>query len=264
MEEIELIDYLRVIYKRKWLIVILALVAIIVVGVVSLRMPKVYHAEAIISIGKVFDKTTLTPVSTPEEVMESLLFRYGSNSLNIDGREEGYSLKAELVRGTSFVKITVEGSDIVGAKDALKRVTDKVTEEHFEKTKVSIQPYEARLTRLEADVERIQKWVISAEKKLEKANPDKDYLFLLIMAQNYILQREDELRKIREDILFYRSLTDNLERYKTSLIGKIKTNKSPVRPKIKRNLLLAGAVGLMLSIFLAFFVEYVEKAKIGG
>jgi uncharacterized protein involved in exopolysaccharide biosynthesis len=39
--------------------------------------------------------------------------------------------------------------------------------------------------------------------------------------------------------------------------------KTPVgqRAEIKRNPLLAGAIGLILSVFVAFFLEYVRKAR---
>ncbi len=63
MEEdtIELVDYLRVIWKRKGLIIVGTLVCMVAGGVVNLRLPEIYRAEALISIGK----TLVSPYSPP-------------------------------------------------------------------------------------------------------------------------------------------------------------------------------------------------------
>ena len=39
--------------------------------------------------------------------------------------------------------------------------------------------------------------------------------------------------------------------------------KNPIKPKKKRNVMIAGAVGLMMSLFLAFFIEYLGNVR-GG
>ncbi len=63
MEEdtIELVDYLRVIWKRKGLIIVGTLVCMVAAGVVSLRLPEIYRVKALISIGK----TVVSPYSPP-------------------------------------------------------------------------------------------------------------------------------------------------------------------------------------------------------
>ena len=49
-DEINLMDYIQVIRKRKWLIIVGTLVCIIVSAIISLRMPKIYRGEAIFRI----------------------------------------------------------------------------------------------------------------------------------------------------------------------------------------------------------------------
>lgn len=41
-DEIELIDYSRVLWKWKWLIIVGSVVCMVVTGVISFRMPNVY------------------------------------------------------------------------------------------------------------------------------------------------------------------------------------------------------------------------------
>ena len=51
-DTVELIDYLRVIWKRKILIIVGTLVCIVAGGVMTLRLPVTYHAEVLMRIGK--------------------------------------------------------------------------------------------------------------------------------------------------------------------------------------------------------------------
>mgnify|MGYP003999716749 FL=1 len=52
-DEIELIDYLRVIWKQKVFIIVGFLVCVVVTWVVSLRLPDMYRADALVSVGMI-------------------------------------------------------------------------------------------------------------------------------------------------------------------------------------------------------------------
>ena len=43
------------------------------------------------------------------------------------------------------------------------------------------------------------------------------------------------------------------------IIKQPEASTSPIKPKTRLNVLLAGVAGLFLTVFLAFFVEYVSK-----
>jgi len=44
-DEINLMDYIQVIRKRKWLIILGTFICMVVAGVVSFLMPKIYRGE---------------------------------------------------------------------------------------------------------------------------------------------------------------------------------------------------------------------------
>ncbi len=85
MEEdtIELVDYLRVIWKRKILIIVGTLVCMVAAAVISLRLPEIYRAEALISIGKTLDpsssSSSLASIDTPGNLTKSIPAEYGLN-----------------------------------------------------------------------------------------------------------------------------------------------------------------------------------------
>ncbi|MGA2466134.1 MAG: Wzz/FepE/Etk N-terminal domain-containing protein [Thermodesulfobacteriota bacterium] len=49
-DEINLMDYFQVLRKRKWLIILGTLLCMVVAGVVSLTMPKVYEAKTYLMV----------------------------------------------------------------------------------------------------------------------------------------------------------------------------------------------------------------------
>ena len=55
-DEIELIDYINVIWKRKWLIIIPTLILAFLVGVLSLFLPRIWEVDAIIQPSKLFSQ----------------------------------------------------------------------------------------------------------------------------------------------------------------------------------------------------------------
>ncbi len=73
------------------------------------------------------------------------------------------------------------------------------------------------------------------------------------------MAEESNLRDIQLNLLLYRTFVDCLKEFKTRFIGGIK--KTTVKPKKKLNVLIAGVVGLMISLFLAIFIEYLGKVR---
>jgi len=53
-KQLELIDYIYIIWKRKWIIIIGTIISMIVTGAVSFLLKPVYEIDAIIQPGKFF------------------------------------------------------------------------------------------------------------------------------------------------------------------------------------------------------------------
>jgi len=78
-----------------------------------------------------------------------------------------------------------------------------------------------------------------------------------------VLQRETESSKHMYELLIKRfketSLTEEMKTGNIRIIDKAEIPRLPVKPKKKRNLLLAVIVGLSLGVGLAFFLEYLDN-----
>ncbi|MFQ5714749.1 MAG: Wzz/FepE/Etk N-terminal domain-containing protein [Candidatus Scalinduaceae bacterium] len=265
---IELIDCFRVIWKRKILIIVGTLVCLVAGGIVNLRLPEIYRAEALISIGKTVNSrsVSLSPsfalVDTPKYLAESIPAEYGLNT------EEAlkYPLKVEVVRDPSMIKVIQEGPDRRRVGELLKGVVNRLIGNHLRKTESSIQPYRIHIENLEADIKAFQKSVAQMEAQLEewrseKMNIEKTDPAAVVSLQNTLWDRETDLKNIQKGLLSYRSFVDNLKEYKTKVVGGVKAGKTPVKPKKKLNVIIGGVVGLTMSLFLALFIEYLGKVR---
>jgi len=113
-DEIELIDYLRVLWKWKWLIIMITFVCMVAAGVVSFMMPKIYEVSMAIGSGVIDIKANGNPVyldSTANIKAKIESGIYNSRilkNLNIDSRETQVKFKAANPKGTNLINISSE------------------------------------------------------------------------------------------------------------------------------------------------------------
>ncbi len=260
---IDLVDCLRVIWKRKILIIVGTLVCLVAGGVVNLRLPEIYRAEALISIGKTVNSrsVSLSPsfarFDTPKNLAKSIPAEYGLN------KEEAlkYPLEVEVFRDPSMIKVIMDGPERRKAEELLKGVVNKLIDDHLRRVESSVQPYRVYIGELETDIKMIQKDIAQSEAELKKMNIEKTDPVAVVMVKNNLWQMRTNLRDMKQNLLRYLSVADRLSEYKTRVIGGVKAEKTPVKPKKKLNVIIGGFVGLTMSLFLAFFMEYLGKVR---
>jgi capsular polysaccharide biosynthesis protein len=300
MEEnnVELIDYLRVIWKRKILIITLTLVCIGVgvgVGVTNSRskpkQPVTYHSTAVVKIGK---KVILVPTSDvhskveyiedPEELVKTFSLDYGFKLKETPG----YHLDIEQVGRLAMIKLTLNGPDS-GVERVLKELVDMLFDKHHKKAKDSVVAYNNFMKKTEADAELLKKDIFSMNKRIggmkkkeedylmniesgavakgDKTGGDRSAFLNMLYLKTIDKERElsasrTNLRNIQMRLTIQQITLGNLEEYKTEMVGEV--SNAVVKPKEKRgdnNIAVAGVVGLIMSLFIVFFMEYIEGAK---
>ena len=163
MEEdtIELIDYLRVIWKRKILIIVVISVCTGVgVGVkVKNSMSKLlpvasYFSDAIVKVGKKvkleltekYSSSVVEYIENPKDMLITIPLLY---NLNVKGAS-GYHLDVEKVGAYSMLKLTLKGPD-TGVERVLGELVDMLLDKHRMKVEDSVIAYNNFMERLEAD-----------------------------------------------------------------------------------------------------------------
>jgi len=298
--EKELMDYLNVIWKRKWLIIIPTFVIVVAVGVYSFFLPQIWEVDAIIQPCKGFFQNQEGQfreyvVDDPKHIAVKINQRtYNSliaTELNLDIRSFP-ELKAENLRDTKLVKIYAKVNDVEKAKlilyslfNHLKRDLDKEVDVEMKGMEEEIRTYKNKLNivkqrkkDIEKEMSDIRKRIESLEKEqrlsLKKENRSESESLTMLLYSNEIqqsLRYHNELnellssKKIEEqDInLEISNLNERKRRIDyTQLIQEPTSSLGPVFPKKKRNVMIAGILGLMIFTSLAFFLEYIEKQKI--
>jgi len=296
MEEnvVELIDYLRVIWKRKRLIVVVTLVGLVVgVGVVINSRSKpppatTYYASAHIKIGKKVALGSadvhLVPVEDSNILVKIIPLKYEEKV-----RETlGYHLDVKQV-GDSILKLTLVGPE-KGVGRVLKEIIDMLIGEHREKSEFSAVAYESFIKKLKADAKMFQENIdileVSIKEMKIKENNFMEYmntgeeeiqeeenigdlsvvwnmLYLKTIDKEIDLSRSRrDLRDIQWQILVYQTTIGSFEDYNTRMSGKIRFKVVTPKGRDTTNTITVAVVaGLIISLSIAFLMEYIEESK---
>lgn len=325
--EVELIDYLNVIWKRKWLIIIPTFFLVIVAGVISFLLPPEWEIDALIQPSKFLVRTeggqfdeivVVDPKQLASQINEKSYDHLIAAELNMDIRKFP-KLNVENLRDTNLVRVSIKEKDVEKAKLILNSLFNHLKRELNDKVDIETQEIDSRIKSKEIeklgtegeikanknkliiikqrgnDIEKemngIKKRIEALEKEqylsLKKENRSESESLAMLLYSNEIqqsliyhntlnellngkkIEEEDinlEIENKEEKIKLLENEIENLNKKKgridnAQLIKEPTSSLSPVFPKKKLNVLIAGILGLMIFIVLAFFLEYLEKQK---
>ena len=293
-EEVDLRDYLKVIGKRKWLIIIGTLFCIIVTGIISFRMPKVYEVSTSIKIGKIEDRfveeglvisTKMKSISLKKEIAEELSLPFeemrkkkfkistegDKNSLIITTKMETDKPEQEIkiLEAINQTILRKHRNKIENAKKELLETI--VINENLVKIKEQQQKsLEKRLTDIKREIkelEKIRDRIIKG--KIEKAdvvgmiayfNDFQVRLNSLYDTQSQIGDKiPSEIQSYRGNIVTLQGKLGKIS--ETEVINPPYSSYSPIRPRKKVNVAIATLFGLIVFLFIAFLQEYLSKTE---
>ena len=329
MEEedtIELIDYLRVVWKWKWMIILVTLGCMITAGVISLKMPEIYNITAMIesgTIGTTKDGELIyfdTPGNIKSRIDGGAYDSKIINALKLNPMKNIPKFKAFIPKGSRIIKITSEYES--SKRDLGIKATNQLLKELSEqyqgiialkrgdlekrimliKSEIGKKNNQIRLFRTNIKINEEQDKFLVKQLKKVRANTEiilrrrdalldkttDSYAISALLYSNTIQQnmiyinqlnnqlvsitrKQEDLQKDIED------LEKDIEKSNTE-IERLKLEKAfvenikyiqepqvsmyPIKPKKRLNVMLAFVIGLMFSVFLAFFLEYLQKMGI--
>lgn len=183
-EEIDLMDYVKIVIKRKKLIGGILVVAVVAAGVISLILPKVYKVDTSIEIGTkpgAVIKDGMTEeslIEQPEQVIEKIKSDiYGVSvreKLKISEKDFP-KIKTSNAKDTNLVTITVESNKSEQAKSVLSEIDSLIISKHQDRIskekeliEKNIVADENKIKSIDSDVERINNKIKFVDE--EKAN----------------------------------------------------------------------------------------------
>ncbi len=270
--EVELIDYLNVVWKRKYLIIGGTLVTAVAALVLSLAMPKTYEVSRTLKIGRlpggiqsgrmvigdsIETREAVIGRLKDRRVLKMLMEKVHSGGKTNTEMEAVLSISTKPNSDVRYIVQTHDPEAVVRIADKLAEYIIKIHQSVFDKGLQITKEHEAELAltirNSEAEMQNMKKAIKGI---LETPGVDAPVLILL---QVNIEDRERSLADLRRELK--ESRLSLLRSENTSVIGADAPPKHAVKPRIKLNVVLAGTLGLMMFTFVAFFMEYIEKAK---
>ena len=152
-KETEMIYYLNILWKRKWFILIPTLLCVIVAGLISLVLPPEWEVDTIIQPGKYFIQTEdgptrevifVQPAQIESQINQKSFNHIIAAELDIDLRDFP-KLKAETIRDTYLVLISLKTKDIEMAKSILSSLNHHLKTDLDKKVTVEIKSIDTKI-----------------------------------------------------------------------------------------------------------------------
>lgn len=297
-DEIELIDLLRILWKRRNLIVFGTLVAVIAAAGITFLLPKVYEVSAILEPGTrpisnykgqiVDEKNVVSPESLKVNILGGAYDQEIREKLDI-GADNFPEFKVSTPQHTNLVKITIESSrpeeDLVVLRELVKVVAAGIEEKlEIEKDQVG---NEIKLARIEEEglakrIELIKTQIGETQGKIAALLNDRqksmarnpsDAMSVLLYSneiqnqQIYLNDLQERLRELQTTAEGSGIRLENLQ-LKMASIKSTRLAKSPsispkhIRPKKSLIIAMALVLSAMVMTMAAFFLEFLERHRI--
>lgn len=292
-EEISLIDYVKVMIKRKKIILATFLVTVVAVTIISMLMNKVYKIESVIEVGMTSADST---IENPEQVLQGVKRDlYGAavrSKLGISERDYP-KIKVTNSTGTNLIAFEINSDRVEQSENVLREIENLIINNHqervsdekkllessielkkkdieteskdIERVKSEIGFLEEEKNNLEAKVEALQKVLVY---RLDAGSQFAlfDTKEKLALKKNEIEESHMEVNSLESSINAINGEINSLEK-QISDIRMTRAVKDPVvsekivSPNIISNLIIAAVLGIFAGVFLAFGSEWWEKNK---
>ena len=245
-DEINLYDYWKVIVKRKRLIIGLFVIAIIASAVISLLMPKIYRGEVVLKL----------PAITAKEL------------IGIIGKIDAGKIKNILPK-THHLITDAKLNALKDSTDKLQLIIEAKNTDALPQAATEFVGYLNNFSLINRAIEEEKQRLIKQSEELSSVIKEANELaqtYKKLLKEGKLIPlyfNPVEIKKKAADMEIERfTIEQALKRPKgVEMIENPHILKNPAKPSIKKNIALAGIISLFAGIFLAFFMEYVERIR---
>ncbi len=180
-EEIDLMDYVKVIIKRKKLIMAILAVAVVTAGVISLALPKVYKVDMTLGVGEIENPQANTEaerimlIEDPAQVKQKIdndVYGVSIRGKLSVSENEYPKIKTENPKDTNLVTIEIESDKTQQARDILKELSNLIIAEHQERIISRIDLIDKNIKTVGEKIKLTQENIKSTENKIAPMDSD--------------------------------------------------------------------------------------------
>jgi len=270
-EEIDLREYINVLLKRKGIIILIFLIAVITAALVSyFALSPVYQSSAVFSVAKIDGQIDDQPVINITEaleimksnvVLDEVINRMG---LKETAKQLSSQITIESLKGTNFIKVSAEHDTPEKTKSLVENIIEVFIKQNQTEYQEQVKLIEDRLKVLEEQIAEVEKNIEEIEKVKKEIAATKELSEGERQFQTSLLLSSSVTERELYNTLSNQanSLNASLKDYEDfKIINYAQLPASPIKPNKKLNILIAGVLGLFVGIFAAFFLEFWQKGK---
>ena len=275
-EEIDLREYINVLLKRKGIIILIFLIAVIAAAIISyFILTPIYQSSVSFQVNTELTKQPYYyPASSTNPYISDILILLTSDSilreaaerinLSYDFTKIKEKVEATNIKDTNIITLTVEDGNPKLARDFADSIIGIFMKKnqfiYDEKRKIAeenLKIYEEQLDDIEKNIIEIEKTKLKIVNSKDMPDVEKHFQTSLLLnsivternTRNFLISK---ISSIKEDLMNYKGF---------KIIDSASEPTTPIKPKKKLNIIIAGVLGLFIGIFVAFFLEFWQKGK---
>jgi len=268
-EKIDLRDYINILLKRKSIIILIFLIAIIagaMVNYFAISPSPIYQSSIVFGVAQIDNRAVINITESLEIIKSSILLDEVINRMGLKetAKQLSSQITTESLGGTNFIKVSVEHDTPEKAKNLVENIIEVFIKQNQVEYQGQVKFIEDRLKILEEQIAEFEKNIQEIEKSKKKiaaseelSEGERQFQISLLLISS-VTERE-----------LYNTLTDQANILKASLkhcedfkiINYTQLQVAPSKPNKKLNILIAGVLGLFIGIFVSFFLEFWQKGK---
>ena len=275
-EEIDLREYINVLLKRKGIIILIFLIAVIAAAIISyFILTPIYQSSVSFQVNTELTKQPYYyPASSTNPYISDILILLTSDSilreaaerinLSYDFTKIKEKVEATNIKDTNIITLTVEDENPKLARDFADSIIGIFMKKnqfiYDEKRKIAeenLKIYEEQLDDIEKNIIEIEKTKLKIVNSKDMPDVEKHFQTSLLLnsivternTRNFLISK---ISSIKEDLMNYKGF---------KIIDSASEPTTPIKPNKKLNIIIAGVLGLFIGIFVAFFLEFWQKGK---
>jgi uncharacterized protein involved in exopolysaccharide biosynthesis len=273
-EVVDLRELWKRLRKKKKFILLFTLTCMVLALLYIMWAKPVYEVKAMIEIGKIDARTkNEAPIDNTEDIKQKLEYIYGIKSKK---KRDFPRLKSISIpkKSKSVFSLTVEGTSNQSSVKKIDEIIKKLEATYAKKTEAYIDVQNALIALTKKDIKRTQKIVDDIKNTLTDYNikilniTKKDAalagLYTIQISQNQarLQELESRISQLKSKVFNLQLSITPLRITQTHKIGSVEVLDKPVRPKKALIMLVAFITGLMISIFLVFFFDFMRGERL--
>ena len=248
--EVDLRDYLKLIYSKKWLFLFGFIAPVIIAVIYNFSAPKIYEVRTWLELGYYKASSTadlIELIETPEQIKRKI-----NNNIYGDFNYRAVILNPSQ---TNLIQIKIESVNPGNVQNDLEKISEAILADHAEKIKMRRNALENEIKTSNNNIDSLEKEAKALEAKIETPLTKRGFE----MMKDRILIKYKDVNSIKDKIAYLKGLLDYV--FDTRVVKPAVISEHPIKPRSLINIVLAAMIGLFWGIVIVFLKKWKEDFR---